>query len=113
MYKNTRMIIFSAPKPECTSDPECPYHLACIQEKCQDPCYSHSCGRNAECKAKNHRAICICFPGYVGDPYSFCEERKKSSNHFHKFTKWGAMANKSFLQLSIYYIFCSWMQVRL
>ena len=69
---------FSAPKPECTSDPECPNHLACIQEKCQDPCYSHSCGRNAECKAKNHRAICICFPGYVGDPYSFCEERKNT-----------------------------------
>ena len=67
---------FSAPRPECTTDPECPDHLACVQEKCQDPCYSHSCGRNAECKAKNHRAICVCIYGYVGDPYTLCEERK-------------------------------------
>ena len=68
----------SAPKPECILDPECPNHLACIQEKCQDPCYAHSCGQFAECKAKNHRAICVCFPGYVGDPYTFCEERKRT-----------------------------------
>ena len=73
----------SAPKPECIIDSECPNHLACIQEKCQDPCYAHSCGQNAECKAKNHRAVCVCFPGFVGDPYSFCEERKiDSSIHF-------------------------------
>ena len=67
---------FSAPKPECTTDPECPDHLACVQEKCKDPCYSNSCGRNAKCKAKNHRAICVCIYGYVGDPYTLCEERK-------------------------------------
>ena len=72
-------LIFLAPKPECTSDPECPNHLACIQEKCQDPCYTNSCGRNAECKVKNHRAICVCLFGYVGDPYTFCEERKVHS----------------------------------
>ena len=76
------MILFSAPKPECTSDPECPYHLACIQEKCQDPCYTSTCGVNAECKAKNHRAICVCIYGFVGDPYTICEERKTLSNIF-------------------------------
>ena len=76
--------IFSAPKPECTSDPECPYHLACIQEKCQDPCYTSTCGVNAECKAKNHRAICVCIYGFVGDPYTICEERKTLSNIFLK-----------------------------
>ena len=77
------MIIFPAPRPECTTDPECPDHLACVQEKCQDPCYSHSCGRNAECKAKNHRAICVCIYGYVGDPYTLCEERKHSFLWFY------------------------------
>ena len=66
----------SAPKPECLSDPECPTHLACIQEKCQDPCFTHSCGQNAECKVKNHRALCVCLYGFVGDPYTLCEERK-------------------------------------
>ena len=72
----------SAPKPECILDPECPNHLACIQEKCQDPCYAHSCGQFAECKAKNHRAICVCFPGFIGDPYIFCEERKLRCSYY-------------------------------
>ena len=71
-----KFICFLAPKPECTSDPECPNHLACIQEKCKDPCQTNSCGRNAECKVKYHRAICVCLFGYEGDPYVFCEERK-------------------------------------
>ena len=69
-------IFFSAPQPECTSDPECPTHLACIQEKCQDPCFSTVCGQNAECRANNHRAICVCRTGFIGDPYTVCEERK-------------------------------------
>jgi hypothetical protein len=64
------------PRPECTTDPECPEHLACIREKCQDPCQTHSCGVNAECKVKRHRAFCVCIFGYEGDPYTICEERK-------------------------------------
>ena len=77
-------VIITAPRPECTTDPECPQHLACIQEKCQDPCYTSTCGVNAECKAKNHRAICVCIYGFVGDPYTICEERKTLSNIFFK-----------------------------
>ena len=67
---------FSA-KPECTTDPECPDHLACITEKCQNPCFTSTCGVNAECRVIKHRATCICNRGYVGDPYRICEERKK------------------------------------
>ena len=66
-----------APRPECTTDPECPDHLACIQEKCQNPCFTTTCGINAECRVTRHRAICYCKPGYEGDPYRICEERKK------------------------------------
>ena len=29
------MCLFIAPRPECTIDPECPDHLACIREKYQ------------------------------------------------------------------------------
>jgi len=67
---------FPAPKPECTSDPECPTNLACIQERCQNPCFTTVCGTNAECNVNNHRAVCICRAGYIGDPYTICEERK-------------------------------------
>ena len=68
---------FAAPRPECTTDPECPDHLACIQEKCQNPCFTTTCGVNAECRVTRHRAICYCKPGYEGDPYRICEERKR------------------------------------
>ena len=50
-------IYFTAPRPECTTDPECPDHLACIQEKCQNPCFTTTCGVNAQCKVTRHRAI--------------------------------------------------------
>ena len=69
---------FSAKRPECTTDPECPDHLACIREKCQNPCFTTTCGVNAECRVTRHRAICYCKPGYEGDPYRICEERKNS-----------------------------------
>ena len=71
---------FSAKRPECTTDPECPDHLACIREKCQNPCFTTTCGVNAECRVTRHRAICYCKPGYEGDPYRICEERKNSFN---------------------------------
>ena len=72
------MILFfpTAPRPECTTDPECPDHLACIREKCLNPCSTSTCGVNAECSVTRHRALCVCRPGYEGDPYRICEERK-------------------------------------
>ena len=70
------MSFLSAIKPECTTDPECPDHLACIREKCQNPCFTTTCGVNAECRVTRHRAICYCKQGFEGDPYRICEERK-------------------------------------
>ena len=71
------MSFLSAIKPECTTDPECPDHLACIREKCQNPCFTTTCGVNAECRVTRHRAICYCKQGFEGDPYRICEERKQ------------------------------------
>ena len=50
---------------------DCPQHLACVQEKCRDPCVS-ACGFNAECRVFNHNPQCTCLPGYTGDPFSGC-----------------------------------------
>lgn len=59
-------------KPECISSSECPNNLACIAQKCKDPCPG-SCGFNAECKVVSHTANCVCLPGYSGDPFVNCE----------------------------------------
>lgn len=58
-------------RPECTISAECPSNLACINEKCQDPCPG-SCGTNARCSVVSHNAICTCVIGYEGDPTVQC-----------------------------------------
>ena len=58
-------------RPECVLSSECQSHLACINERCQDPC-SGSCGVNAECHVMNHIPVCTCVEGYQGDPFKFC-----------------------------------------
>lgn len=67
-------------RPECILNSDCPSNKACIQTKCKNPC-AGSCGQNAECQVVNHVPSCLCWPGYNGDPYSYCsirrDERKK------------------------------------
>lgn len=58
-------------RPECTINAECSSNLACISEKCQNPCIN-SCGINARCSVINHNAVCTCVDGYEGDPTSQC-----------------------------------------
>lgn len=56
-------------RPECTTDNECPYNLACRNERCEDPC---KCGLSAICSVNNHRPQCSCPPGYIGNPLVSC-----------------------------------------
>lgn len=58
-------------KPECVSNSECSTHLACINQKCKDPCPG-TCGLNAECRVISHTPNCICIIGYEGDPFTQC-----------------------------------------
>lgn len=62
-------------RPECTSNSECPNHMACIKNKCADPCQG-ACGANAQCRVVSHTPNCICLPGYTGDPFVNCIESK-------------------------------------
>lgn len=63
-------------KPECVSNSECPNHLACINQKCKDPCPG-LCGANAECRVISHSAMCICSTGFIGDPFTQCRIPQK------------------------------------
>lgn len=58
-------------RPECTINPECSSALACVNQKCRDPCPG-ACGSNAKCNVVNHTPVCSCLPGYIGDPFTGC-----------------------------------------
>lgn len=59
-------------RPECTINSECAPNLACINERCRDPCPG-SCGFSAICNVVNHSPVCICQTGFTGDPFSGCQ----------------------------------------
>lgn len=63
----------SCERPECTADHDCPFQLACRNQKCQDPC---DCAANAQCRVYNHKANCLCAPGFSGDGRS-CVQSKR------------------------------------
>ena len=58
-------------RPECVLNRDCPIYLACIGQKCVDPCEGE-CGQNARCTVQNHRPVCRCTSGYTGDPFQYC-----------------------------------------
>lgn len=60
-------------RPECVVNTDCPSHLACIAEKCRDPCQG-SCGFNTDCRVQNHVPNCVCRSGFTGDPFTQCVE---------------------------------------
>lgn len=59
-------------RPECVINADCPSNLACINQKCKDPCPG-SCGINAQCIVKNHTPICTCYENYIGDAFTECK----------------------------------------
>lgn len=58
-------------RPECISNSDCSNRLACINEKCIDPCIN-ACGENAKCSVSMHVANCYCVEGTVGNPFVSC-----------------------------------------
>ena len=63
---------YTACRPECVVNSECPADKTCSQKKCVDPC-AGTCGSNAECRVSNHIPVCSCAQGFSGDPYSSCQ----------------------------------------
>lgn len=58
-------------RPECMVHSDCSSSLACINERCSNPCLG-ACGPNAECRVQSHIPRCTCAGGYTGDPFSGC-----------------------------------------
>ncbi|EZA46539.1 hypothetical protein X777_00055, partial [Ooceraea biroi] len=58
-------------RPECILSSECKSLLACVNQRCTDPCPG-SCGVNAQCHVLNHLPVCTCMEGFTGDPFTQC-----------------------------------------
>ena len=58
-------------RPECVLSSDCPPHLACVVNKCQDPCVGR-CGVGALCQVIRHVPICTCPTSHEGDPFTQC-----------------------------------------
>jgi hypothetical protein len=58
-------------RKECSIDSECPSHLACLANKCVDPCPS-TCGFNSICDVVYHKPVCRCKDFMQGNPYDRC-----------------------------------------
>lgn len=66
-------------RPECIISAECPAALACVAQKCRNPC-ENACGTDAVCTVVDHRASCVCEPGFEGDPFKGCSRIKGKKN---------------------------------
>jgi hypothetical protein len=57
----------------CNSDMDCAPFETCLCQQCINTCaIGGRCAPNAICSAQNHTAICMCPPGYSGDPKRNC-----------------------------------------
>lgn len=65
-------------KPECVINSDCSQNLACINEKCVNPCVDN-CGRNAECSVIRHKPLCTCPIPLTGNPYNYCFEIRSNA----------------------------------
>lgn len=69
-------------RPECSINSECGSQLACINQKCRDPCPG-SCGVNTLCHVRSHIPICTCQNDYTGDPFAICNPIQPESKRFY------------------------------
>lgn len=57
----------------CRTEAECSQNEDCVGGVCEDPCRGDPCGRDAICRAVNHRASCFCPDGFSGNPFQQCK----------------------------------------
>lgn len=101
-------------RPECTISSDCSSNLACIRNKCQNPCPG-TCGQDAICQVINHSPTCTCIPGFTGDPFRYCQLMREPGKVFSQsgestlFRQWYIQCNTNrlmvmFRELFFYFI---------
>lgn len=85
-------------RPECIVSAECPQDLACIRNRCQNPCLG-TCGLDARCQVVAHNPVCSCPDGYDGDPFLFCKPAAPSKTCFYSRRKSFGIHARAFTEL--------------
>ena len=75
-------LVPKVPEPECRVDQDCQSNLACIDEKCQNPCrVNNPCSGNQQCIVKDtlptRTVACVCPDGTVFSDSRNCQRGKK------------------------------------
>lgn len=72
-------------RPECILNSDCHRTKACVNNKCEDPCYG-VCGIGAKCETVNHHPVCFCPENLEGDPFIGCQPRRPFIPPIHNMT---------------------------
>ena len=76
------LLVPSTPEPECRVDQDCPSKLACIDERCQNPCQINTpCTGNQKCVVSDtlptRTVACVCPDGTVFSDRGNCQKGKR------------------------------------
>lgn len=63
-------------RPECVINPDCAANMACVNNKCINPC-PNACGLEALCETVNHYPVCYCPPDHTGDALVQCSPYRR------------------------------------
>ena len=86
------IIVPSTPEPECRVDQDCPSKLACIDERCQNPCQiNNPCTGNQRCVVSDtlptRTVACVCPEGTVFSDRGNCQEGNERHQNYLIFDK--------------------------
>ena len=76
---SNKIIAIKIDEPECRVDQDCPSKLACIDERCQNPCQiNNPCTGNQRCVVSDtlptRTVACVCPDGTVFSDSGNCQE---------------------------------------
>ena len=76
---NLNFLVPKTPEPECRVDQDCPSQMACIAERCQNPCrVANPCTGSQQCLVTDtlptRTVACVCPQGFVSGSNGECKQ---------------------------------------
>lgn len=82
VVSNTGELTCKPDRIDCNRDNECASNLACINNKCQNPCAARKspCSEDKACEVLDHKPVCICLQD-CNPTYSICLRDSGCASH--------------------------------